>query len=81
MTIFSKIIKREIPAQIVYEDEHILVIDKPAGIATTSPDGRNCLTWLVARLDPRAPHTHPSSRLDRDVTGVVIFARTRLPSA
>jgi 23S rRNA pseudouridine1911/1915/1917 synthase len=64
------------PNAVLFRDEHFLVIDKPAGIATTSPDGRNCLTWLVARLDPRAPHTHPSSRLDRDVTGVVIFART-----
>jgi 23S rRNA pseudouridine1911/1915/1917 synthase len=64
------------PDAVLFRDEHFLVIDKPAGIATTSPDGRNCLTWLVQRLDPRAPHTHPSSRLDRDVTGVVIFART-----
>lgn len=64
------------PSAVLFRDEHFLVIDKPAAIATTSPDGRNCLTWLVQRLDPRAPHTHPSSRLDRDVTGVVIFART-----
>jgi 23S rRNA-/tRNA-specific pseudouridylate synthase len=61
---------------VLHAGPHFFVVDKPAGVPTTSPDGRNCLVELVARLDARAPHHHPSSRLDRDVTGVVIFART-----
>ena len=62
---------------VLHRDADLLVIAKPAGLPTTSPDGKNCLAHVVAtRLDPGAPHAHPSSRLDRDVTGVVIFART-----
>lgn len=62
---------------VLARDADLLVLAKPAGLPTTSPDGKNCLAHLVAtRIDPGAPHAHPSSRLDRDVTGVVIFART-----
>jgi 23S rRNA-/tRNA-specific pseudouridylate synthase len=61
---------------VLHRDADLLVLYKPAGIATTSPDGRNCLTELAAQLDPRAPRLHASSRLDAEVTGVVTFART-----
>lgn len=63
--------------QVVHRDDHLLVVDKPAGLPTTSPTGTGCLTELVAALDPGAPRTHPTSRLDAEVTGLVIFARTR----
>jgi 23S rRNA-/tRNA-specific pseudouridylate synthase len=64
-------------AQVLFRDDDFLVVNKPSGLATTSPDGRNCLAWDVAKkLDRGAKHAHPSSRLDREVTGIVIFART-----
>jgi 23S rRNA-/tRNA-specific pseudouridylate synthase len=68
------------PAEIVvvHRDEHLLVVLKPAGLPTTSPDGRRCLVERVRALDPRAPRLHPSSRLDAHVTGLVTFARTSL---
>jgi len=63
--------------QVLSRDEDFLVVNKPAGLSTTSPDGLNCLAWEVAqRLDRGARHAHPSSRLDREVTGIVIFARS-----
>jgi 23S rRNA pseudouridine955/2504/2580 synthase len=61
---------------IAYRDEHLLVLIKPPRLPTTSPDGLNCLAAMARALDPSAPKMHPSSRLDRDVTGLVIFART-----
>lgn len=61
---------------VLFRDAHYLVIDKPPGIATTSPHGGDCLTARVAALDPRAERCHPSSRLDAEVSGVVVFART-----
>ena len=62
--------------QVLHAGAHFFVVVKPPGLPTTSPDGRGCLVERVSRIDVRAPHHHPSSRLDRDVTGVVIFART-----
>lgn len=62
---------------VLYRDEDLLVVNKPAGLATTSATEGDCLTRRVQALDPAAPRLHPSSRLDAEVTGVVTFARTR----
>src|SRR5688500_9154694 len=62
--------------RIVHQDEHLLVLEKPPGIPTTSPDGRNCLVEVAQRLDPKAPRLHASSRLDAEVSGLCTFART-----
>jgi 23S rRNA-/tRNA-specific pseudouridylate synthase len=64
----------EVP--VVYRDEHLLVLDKPVGIATTSPDGGPCLVALAKEIDPSAPRLHALSRLDTQVSGIVTFART-----
>ncbi|HEX4352905.1 MAG TPA: pseudouridine synthase, partial [Polyangiales bacterium] len=62
--------------QVVHRDEHLLVLFKPSGLATTSPDGSGCLASLAREIDPDAARLHASSRLDADVTGLVTFART-----
>ncbi len=61
---------------VAYRDADLLVLVKPAGLATTSPDGRDCLVAVAHELDPRAPRLHATSRLDAEVTGLVTFART-----
>lgn len=61
---------------VLYRDDDLFVVDKPAGIATTSPDGRRCLVEHAVRMNPGAKVVHPTSRLDIGVTGVVVFART-----
>ena len=63
--------------RVLYQDPHLLVLFKPAGLATTSPDGGDCLVERARALDPGAPHLHALSRLDSLVTGLVPFARTR----
>jgi 23S rRNA pseudouridine1911/1915/1917 synthase len=62
--------------RVVHHDGELLVLDKPSGMPTTSPDGADCLTSWARAHDPYAPRMHPSSRLDSEVTGLVIFART-----
>lgn len=62
--------------RVLHRDEDLLVLDKPSGVPTTSPDGRNCLAALAREIDPDAQRMHPSSRLDAEVTGIVTFART-----
>lgn len=70
-----------IPLNLVYEDESILVINKPAGLvvhpATGNPDGTlvNALLNHAPELSevPRAGIVH---RLDKDTSGLLVVART-----
>lgn len=63
--------------RVVYRDAHLLVLDKPVGIATTAPEGVSLFS-LARELDPEAPALHPLSRLDTQVSGLTTFARTEL---
>lgn len=60
--------------EIVHDDRHLLIVVKPAGIATTAPGGKDSLTQ---RLEREHGALHPTSRLDAEVTGLVTFAKTR----
>jgi 23S rRNA-/tRNA-specific pseudouridylate synthase len=61
--------------EIVHRDRHLLVVTKPSGLATTAPDGGDCLTRRVqGKVRGRV---HPTSRLDAEVTGLVTFALTK----
>lgn len=70
----------DIPLEVVYEDEDILVINKPAGLvahpATGNPDGTlvNALLNHAPELSevPRAGIIH---RLDKDTSGLLVVAR------
>lgn len=61
---------------VVYRDDHLLVLEKPVGLATTAPAGGVSLFSFAQVLDARAPALHPLSRLDTQVSGLVTFART-----
>ncbi|MDX3773296.1 23S rRNA pseudouridine(1911/1915/1917) synthase RluD [Chromatiaceae bacterium AAb-1] len=70
-----------IELNIVYEDEHILVINKPAGLVVHPGAGNADGTLLNALLHhcpgiaevPRAGIVH---RLDKDTTGLMVVAKT-----
>lgn len=70
-----------IPLAIVFEDEHLLVINKPAGLVVHPGAGNpnhtlvNALLYHVPALAqlPRAGIIH---RLDKDTTGLLIVAKT-----
>ncbi|RMF40166.1 MAG: RluA family pseudouridine synthase [Planctomycetota bacterium] len=65
---------------ILYEDPDVVVVDKPAGLLTVPTPNRERNT-LLGQLERWASHGRPRSRiicvqrLDRDVSGVLIFAR------
>lgn len=63
---------------IVFEDDHLLVADKPHRMAVT-PSGRNLRHCLLYRLRERTgfPALSPVHRLDRDTAGLVVFAKTQ----
>lgn len=74
-------VAQDIELDIVYEDDHLLVLDKPAGLvvhpAAGHADGTllNALLHHVPSLDsvPRAGIVH---RLDKDTTGLMVVAKT-----
>lgn len=71
----------DIPLAIVYEDEAILVLNKPAGLVVHPAAGNwsgtlvNALLHYSAALEvlPRAGIVH---RLDKDTTGLMVVAKT-----
>jgi 23S rRNA pseudouridine1911/1915/1917 synthase len=67
------------PATLLADEDGLVAADKPAGIATIpdQTDASSSLLASVARAVGCAPSAlHPTSRLDRGVSGVVLFART-----
>ena len=68
---------------VVYEDDHLLVLNKPAGLVVHPAPGNwsgTLLNGLLAR-DPRAcelPRAGIVHRLDKDTSGLMVVARTRL---
>jgi 23S rRNA pseudouridine1911/1915/1917 synthase len=67
---------------ILYEDEHVLVVDKPAGLLTVPATPRATdedsvlgrVRDYVRHLRPRGAFVERVHRLDRDTTGAVAFA-------
>jgi pseudouridine synthase, rluA family len=55
----------------IYEDEQILIINKPAGILV---NGDNSLTTYLSQ---QYPFIAPCHRLDRNTMGLVVFAKTK----
>jgi 23S rRNA pseudouridine1911/1915/1917 synthase len=68
----------QLPAYaIVYEDDDVVVVDKPAGLVTapTPESDRGNLADLLARR-PGAGPVHVVHRLDRPTSGVLVLAKT-----
>jgi 23S rRNA pseudouridine1911/1915/1917 synthase len=67
------------PLDVLFDDADLLVASKPAGMSTI-PDLQNASSSLlaIAALHVGCAQTdlHPTSRLDRGVSGVVTFARS-----
>lgn len=63
---------------IVYLDEHILVCVKPAGVLSQDGSGE---TMPVLLRDQLGGEIYPVHRLDREVGGVMVFARTAAAAA
>ena len=75
---------QDIPVGIVYEDDHVIVVDKPTGLtvhpAPGHPDGTlvNALLALVPDLPGIGGVERPGivHRLDKDTSGLIIVAKT-----
>jgi len=76
---------QEIPLDVVYEDEHIILINKPPGMVVHPARGHSSGTLINALLAhcgdlPRGEkgEVRPGvvHRLDKDTTGLILFAKT-----
>ena len=82
-----KIIAEDIPLDIVYEDDQLIVINKPAGLVVHPGHGNytgtlvNALAWhykdlpLFNTTDPRPGLVH---RIDKNTSGLMVVAKTEL---
>jgi 23S rRNA pseudouridine1911/1915/1917 synthase len=69
--------------EIVFEDDHLLVIDKPAGLVTHPAPGHHGTTLAEALSGRTAGGSDPHRagivhRLDRDTSGLLLVARTEV---
>lgn len=80
----QKAVPEDIPLDILYEDEDLLVINKPAGMVTHPAHGNhtgtlvNALLYHCNHLSTLNDETRPGivHRLDKDTSGVMVIAKT-----
>lgn len=65
------------PIAIVYRDDHLLVVDKPHGLLSVPGRGDHLFDSLLTRLEADFPEVLLCHRLDRDTSGIMVFALTK----
>ena len=75
---FNPAIQRELEAMILYQDEQVIVLNKPHGLAVQGGPGiSRHLDGLLDGLRMGSPHRpRLVHRLDRDTSGCLVLART-----
>ena len=72
--------KASLPFPVLYDDQEVIVIDKPAGIATSSVDGSANIQWTISEYlkdkSKGTVRTYVVHRLDKEVSGVLILAKS-----
>ena len=65
----------DLSPEIIYEDEHLIVVEKPSGMPSVPGlDGRKSLQeWLSTGYG----EIHAVHRLDMDTSGIMLFAKTQ----
>ena len=71
----------EVPYRVAFEDEHLMVVDKPAGVVVHPAPGHRGGTLVEALASRTAGGPDPSRpgvvhRLDRDTSGLLVFAKS-----
>ena len=75
----------DIPIDVVYEDDQLMVINKPAGMVVHPGVGNfsgtlvNAIAWHLRELptyDPNDPQVGLVHRIDKDTSGLLVVAKT-----
>ncbi|MDX1781020.1 MAG: RluA family pseudouridine synthase [Thalassovita sp.] len=64
------------PLVILHEDHEIVVVDKPSGLLSVPGRGEHLADCLITRVQAVFPQALLVHRLDRDTSGVMVFALT-----
>jgi len=81
----NDIIPENIPLDIVYEDDDLMVINKPAGLVVHPGCGNyhgtlvNAIAWHLRNVptyDPNDPQVGLVHRIDKDTSGLLVVAKT-----
>lgn len=81
----NDIIPEDIPLDIVYEDNDLMVINKPAGLVVHPGCGNyhgtlvNAIAWHLKdnpRYDPNDPQVGLVHRIDKDTSGLLVVAKS-----
>jgi tRNA pseudouridine32 synthase / 23S rRNA pseudouridine746 synthase len=64
------------PLEVLHADHEILVVNKPSGLLSVPGKGEHLADCLIARVQKAFPTALLVHRLDRDTSGVMIFALT-----
>jgi 23S rRNA pseudouridine1911/1915/1917 synthase len=80
-----EVIPEDIPLNIVYEDDYVMVVNKPAGLVVHPGHGNyqgtlvNALAWHMKGnpdYDSNDPHVGLVHRIDKDTSGLLLIAKT-----
>lgn len=75
----------DIPLNIVYEDDALMIVNKPAGMVVHPGAGNfsgtliNAVAWHmkdVPTFDPNSPEVGLVHRIDKDTSGLIVVAKT-----
>lgn len=61
---------------VLHQDEHLIVVDKPAGVLVVSAPGRHEPTLVDLVSQQLGERVQPVHRLDEETTGAIVLART-----
>jgi len=64
------------PLDIIHADHELIVVNKPSGLLSVPGKGAHLADCLIARVQEAFPTALLVHRLDRDTSGVMIFAAT-----
>lgn len=65
---------KKVDLDIIFEDDNILIINKPIGIEVVSSNSEECLTSILKR---KYDFVEPCHRLDRNTSGLILFAKNK----
>ena len=66
----------EVPLDVIHADHEVLLVNKPHGLLSVPGKGEHLADCLLTRVQAAFPQALLVHRLDRDTSGVMIFAQT-----